>query len=127
MKHLEGKTIWLIPYGNCVARGKKLRDQITSVTLVKVARVKAVIKEGERIEREVRMKSHNRLEIQNYNGGYAYFESKEDVLKHLDEMDLRQDITRHFRGFNPLEDVELTKLIKIAQLLGIETEGNNHG
>lgn len=126
MKHLQGKTIWLIPEDNCVIRNKPLREQLQSAKLVKVARVNVVIQKEDRREQTLRIneaRARPTLVVPNYNGSYMVFETEQEAIDILDAWKIAGEITSRFRFSKCFENVPIENLRKVAELLGLNDKG----
>lgn len=117
MKHLEGKTVYLIPTGNNARN--RAKGYYQKAVVVKVAKVYAtLIIDESRYESKFRFNG-NRLDG-GYNSGYLLFETEQDIDDHYEVGRLSNKISDNFRYSSDLRQLSLDKLQMIAEILELK-------
>ena len=104
-----GQTVWLIPTGNNVKRGKvSLREQISSDAIESVGRTVLKLKKAGKINIYGALDKHN--------CGYIPFGTKEEALEFLEAERLTNYIRRELYTIKPT----FKQITQIFEVLGIE-------
>ena len=104
-----GQTVWLIPTGNSVKRGKvSLREQISSDAIESVGRTVLKLKKAGKIN------IYGALDKRNC--GYMAFGTKEEALEFLEAERLTNYIRRELYTIKPT----FKQITQIFEVLGIE-------
>ena len=104
-----GQTVWLIPTGNNVKRGKvSLREQISSDAIESVGRTVLKLKKAGKINIYGALDKHN--------CGYMAFGTKEEALEFLEAERLTNYIRRELDTIKPT----FKQITQIFEVLGIE-------
>ena len=104
-----GQTVWLIPTGNNVKRGKgSLREQISSDAIESVGRTVLKLKKAGKINIYGALDKHN--------CGYMAFGTKEEALEFLEAERLTNYIRRVLYTIEPT----FKQITQIFEVLGIE-------
>lgn len=114
MKHLEGKTVYLLPTGNNARYSKEVKK----ASMVKVAKVFAtVVIENSSLESKLRFKD-NRLS-DTCNGGYVVFETLSEANNYVESGYVISRIKSKVNefGVNPLTLLTLSQLKEIEAII----------
>ena len=104
-----GQTVWLIPTGNNVKRGRvSLREQISSDAIESVGRTVLKLKKAGKINIYGALDKHN--------CGYMAFGTKEEALEFLEAERLTNYIRRELDTIKPT----FKQITQIFEVLGIE-------
>lgn len=116
-KELEGQVVYLRPTGNNARRWDKLPIQ---AEIKKVARVNVTFEAGG-FGRKGRFRG-DYIDL-GYNSGYQVFASLEAFDEYLITDKISSDIARKYTYPSDYRRLELSKLVRIAKILGLETYG----
>ena len=116
LKHLEGKTVYLIATGNLARRHNGC--EVLQAVIVKVARVNVTFQIEGRMEQKWRISSNGKTLESGCNSGYKVFDSLEDIADHNDSGKIIGMIATKFRGYGDMK-VTVENLRKAADLLSI--------
>lgn len=117
MKHLEGKTVYLIPTGNNARN--RAKGYYQKAVVVKVARVFITLLIGE-TRYESKLKFNGNHLDGGYNSGYLLFETEQAIEDHYEVGRLSNKISDNFRYSSDFRRLSLDKLQMIAEILGLE-------
>lgn len=112
MKHLEGKTIYLIGTGNNKSK------TFSAAKVLKVAKVFVQLNIG-----KYRMlPSKNEIAMDGVFSGYLYFETMQEADNHIIRRGLATRIAQAVRFAHDIEKLPFEKVTAIAELLGVRHE-----
>lgn len=124
MKHLEGKTIYLKPWGNF---SRYFQNNTTEAVVEKVARkyVHMNVRGFGSTKYKIPTNPHhpNSLtSVSDCNSGFTYFESEQKLRDNEEHIELAYMLSSEFSYIKDWRKVPLETLRKVADLLGV-----NHG